>query len=75
MSINRFAILTDGFDSPAVHTGVDWSVKVGRALLVACGYLNIAFSSATNNLAWSGRIWADLAWDGNSVWANSPWAV
>jgi len=40
MTINRFAILTDGFAQPGTITGSDWISKIGRALLITEGYFN-----------------------------------
>jgi len=40
MSINRFAILTDGFVEPGEIGGTDWGTKTGRALLLTDGYFN-----------------------------------
>lgn len=55
MTINRFAIITGGFTEPPGRptfqgiTGIDWSSKTGRALLITRGYLNRGFDPKRSN--------------------------
>ena len=46
MAINRFALVTDGFDSPGEAVGNDFASKTGRALLVTWGLLNRGIEEA-----------------------------
>jgi len=43
MAINRFALVTDGFDKPGEYVGNDFSTKTGRALLITWGLWNHEF--------------------------------
>ena len=48
--INRFAIVTDGFQAPLTYVGVDFATKIGRALVITDGYFPRGFSAGASRL-------------------------